>query len=66
MLLNRGAWSTEYIPGVTKKMVDLNPQVGGTQRMSFATDATRFPYRTQRQGGVRRQGEGSETGASGA
>ena len=38
MYLNRGAWSTQFIEGVTRT-VDLKPKSGETQTMSFPPNA---------------------------
>ena len=39
MYLNRGAWGTQFIEGVTTRTVDLNPKPGETQTMSFPPNA---------------------------
>ena len=36
--MHEGCWSTDFIPGVTSRTVDLKPTLGQVQRMSFGRD----------------------------
>ena len=39
MYLNGGKWSTNFVPGLTTRIVDCDPTVGEVQSISFAEDA---------------------------